>query len=157
MTPRQTDILTFSDGSTALCCGQTRNAIRAPYRLGLTAHAYLRWQQLAGAVIIDRYHLYFLVTPPTPQQWRAIEHACHRHAPTLRALGHGSIIAAPTPGSRWRWLTNNPHTLADPHDVLAALAIASRKHATGHTLAHAARHHILTALARRAHDTTTAS
>ncbi len=155
------DMETLSNGVRVLRCGGIRNAIRAPYRLGLTAYAYLRWQHATGdnrlgGVVADRHprapehrqHVYFLVTPPTTRQWAAIEASCARVDPRLRLLAAGGLIVAPPVGACSYWLAGDEHALADPHTVLAALAVAHRRHADGISLGAAMRLETLETLAR---------
>ncbi len=155
------DVETLDNGVRVLRCGGVRNAIRAPYRLGLTAYAYLRWQQATGGeplggVVADhdrwapehRQHLYFLVTPPASRQWAAITASCARLDARLRPLAAGAMIVAPPVGVCSYWVAGDAHTLADPHTVLAALAVARRRHVDGISLGAAMRLENLRTLAR---------
>ncbi len=162
LTPAQPDGLgrleLLSNGVTVLRCGEAVEAIRAPYAIGITAYAYLRWaagnrgaggRGLGGVLADRRRHVYFLLSPIPPCRQPAVATAVTHCAPRLRLLGAGAVIVLPLPGSRMlRWLHGDHGVTADVESVVQALRIAHRKHVTQVRLRQAALVHEYAAWSR---------
>ncbi len=111
----------LSNGVRVLRCGGLRDAIRAPYPLGLRAYAYLRWSRTPiGDVLAEKdKHVYFMVPPGSATVCVA----------PLRLLGSGAIIVLPPDGgapTRWLRERAGPHCTGAEH-VMLALEQARRR------------------------------
>ncbi len=121
----------LANGITVLRCGQVREAIRAPYDLGIAAYAHQRWMRAPlGDVLAHRKrHIYFMVPVGTGQAWDALLESTGCRGMPLRLLGEGSIVVMPTRphGKAARWL-RGPHLgPARADDVLASLRHADER------------------------------
>jgi hypothetical protein len=135
--PKRTDIRLIPDterldnGVTVLRCGSAREAIRAPYPLGIAAYAYQRWLRgpLGDVIAHRRQYVYFLVPPGTGKQWDTLLDRAGCVGLPLRLLGERSIIVMPTaPQSRAvRWLRGPRLGPARAQDVLTSLCYANER------------------------------
>lgn len=135
--PKRADIRLIPDterlcnGVTVLRCGNVREAIRAPYPLGIAAYAYQRWlrRPLGDVIAHRRQHVYFMVPPGTGEQWDTLLDRAGCDGLPLRLLGEGSIIVMPTaPHTRAvRWLRGPRLGPARTQDVLTSLCYANER------------------------------
>ncbi len=125
------DVERLGNGVRMLRCGRERDVIRAPYQLGVTAYAFLRWQrQPIGDVLAHRkQHVYFLIPAGTGPQWDALLTATGTRGMPLRLIGDGGLVMLPLICGRFvRWLRGPGFgPLRPAADVLGALRAADER------------------------------
>ncbi len=123
----------LTNGAVVLRCGESLDAIRAPYRLGVTAFAMQRRCGVGGGDVIAhrRQHVYFLIPPGlTVGTWETLGYALGAPMGCLRLLGAGAYVVIPSRehNRTVRWLRGPGHGPAScAADVLATLAHAEAR------------------------------
>jgi hypothetical protein len=130
------DTQLLTNGALVLRCGRLRDAIRAPYELGVIAYAIARKNgvEVGDVLAHRRQYVYFLVPPGTGPHWDALLASVQPAAgiPTspLRLLGPGAIIVLPSDrrSRAVRWL-HGPGLgpAASAADVLTVLRQADER------------------------------
>lgn len=126
----------LSNGTQVLRCGQLRDAIRAPYELGVIGYAIARKNgvQLGDVLAHRKQYVYFLAPPGTGAQWDAllasIQPPAGIPASPLKLLGPGAVIVLPseTRCRAVRWWRGPGHGPAQrAADVLTVLRQADER------------------------------
>ncbi len=125
------DVERLSNGVRMLRCGRERDAIRAPYDLGVTAYAILRWQggPIGDVLAHRRRHVYFLVPAGVRDVWDGLRAAAGCLGIPLRLISEDGMVMLPLVTGRFvRWLHGPGFGPACPAaDVLAALRTADER------------------------------
>ncbi len=125
------DVERLSNGVRMLRCGGERDVIRAPYDLGITAYAILRWQDgpIGDVLAHRRQGVYFLVPAGTRLVWDALCEATGTRGMPLRLISDGGLVMLPLVFGRFVcWIHGPGFGPARPAaDVLAALRHADER------------------------------